>query len=636
MRFPPSLLDEIRARVPVSHVVARKVALKRAGRELRGLSPFKEEKTPSFFVNDQKGSWFDFSSGQNGDVFKFLMLTEGLSFPEAVARLAEEAGIGLPKPDQRSAQVEDERLRLYEVLEAAARYFEGALAAAGGLEARRYLERRGVSKETIARFRLGFAPQSRSALKEHLAHLRVPTATMVTAGMLVAGADIPVPYDRFRGRVMFPIADLKGRIVAFGGRALDAAATAKYLNSPETPLFHKGAQLFNAHRARGPAHEKGQIVVVEGYMDAIALSQAGFPNTVAPLGTALTEEQLRQLWRLAAEPVLCFDGDAAGRRAAFRAVETVLPLLKPGFSVRFAFLPDGLDPDDLVRTHGAAALRDVLDRTAPLFDVLIEREAEGRATATPDQHAALEARLQALVARIGDRGVREHYQRELRATLRRRSYQLLREITRGDGRRTAQIAGTRRNNVELDWRLAARAGERARLGGPPRAATLAPSPVHSNALARRSPRAPAREALILLAVLNHPFLLEAHCERLANLVFTSAPLARLRDGLLQCLAHASGTLDRGALRAHVIELGLRDLIALAEAAITHRSDRFAAPDAAASEAEAGWQHAVTLHETQVGWKLSLEAAQRSLGADPSDAELAHIVALARRAPGDEA
>ena len=282
MRFPPSLLDEIRARLPVSQVVARKVALKRAGREFKGLSPFKQERTPSFFVNDHKGSWFDFSSGQNGDIFKFVMLTEGLSFPEAVERLAEEAGLAVPKASPREVEQEDERQRQLDLLEAAARFFEEQLSGPRAREARRYLEKRGLAAATIARFRLGYAPDASSALKEHLAKAGFTAAEMVASGMLVAGDDIPVSYDRFRHRIMFPITDPRGRVIAFGGRALDPDAPAKYLNSPETPLFHKGAILFNAHGARAAAHDKARVIVVEGYMDVIALAQAGFPETPSP------------------------------------------------------------------------------------------------------------------------------------------------------------------------------------------------------------------------------------------------------------------------------------------------------------------------------------------------------------------
>ncbi|MGH6815501.1 MAG: DNA primase, partial [Hyphomicrobiaceae bacterium] len=385
MRFPPSLLDDIRARLSVSHVVARKVQLKRAGREWKGLSPFKVEKTPSFFVNDQKGFYKCFSSGEHGDIFTFVMKTEGLSFPEAVERLAEEAGVPLPKTAPRDRKQEDERGRLYALLEAAAVFFTERLNGSGGAEARRYLEKRGLRADTIARFRLGYAPNSKSALKDHLKTAGYTTAEMAASGMLISGEDIPVPYDRFRYRVMFPIADPKDRVIAFGGRALSPDHPAKYLNSPETPLFHKGALLFNAAKARSFAYERRQVIAVEGYMDTIALAQGGFDQTVAPLGTALTEAQLQLLWRLAPEPILCFDGDGAGRRAAFRAVDIVLPHLQPGRSVRFAFLQNGLDPDDLIREQGPEAFAKVLATAKPLFDVLFEREEQAGPLVTAEQ-----------------------------------------------------------------------------------------------------------------------------------------------------------------------------------------------------------------------------------------------------------
>jgi DNA primase len=445
------------------------------------------------------------------------------------------------------------------------------------------------------------------------------------------GDDIPVGYDRFRHRVMFPIADIRGRVIAFGGRALDPDAPAKYLNSPETPLFHKGATLYNAHSARGPAHDKGRLIVVEGYMDAIALAEAGFPETVAPLGTALTEDQVRLLWRLAPEPVLCFDGDAAGRRAAFRAVETVLPHLKPGFSVQFAFLPDGLDPDDLIRQHGPAAFQQILDsRTSPLFDVLIEREEhQGQPAFTPEQRASLEARLKALVARIGDPGVRSQYEGELRETLWAKNRKLVREIAGSTGRRDARVAGKRRDNTALDWRIGARATERSRLGTLPRAATLATASVRSNELAQRTLPLPAREALLLQTLLNHPWLLEARCEEVAALTLTAPPLVRLRDALLELLAR-NASLDRGEVRSQLSALGLDKVIAMAERAITHRSDRFAEPDAEPSEVEAGWGHALSLHEAKVGLKRALEAAERDWQAEPSEETWSRIVEIQQR------
>ena len=339
MRFPDSFLDEIRARLPASAVVGRKVKLKKQGREFAGLSPFNAEKTASFFVNDAKGKWFDFSAGKNGDIFTFVMETEGLSFPEAVERLAGEAGVPMPARDAEAEAHEKERATLYDVLELATQFFESALNARTGAAARGYLTGRDIGPDLQRAFRLGYAPADRSALKEHLSGKGITQEQMIAAGLLVAGPDIPVSFDRFRERVIFPITDFRGRIVAFGGRALSADVPAKYLNSPETELFHKGALLYNGANARNAARDEGAVVVVEGYVDVIRMVAAGFANTVAPLGTALTERQLDILWRLADEPILCFDGDKAGLRAAHRAADLALPQLAPGKSLRFARCP---------------------------------------------------------------------------------------------------------------------------------------------------------------------------------------------------------------------------------------------------------------------------------------------------------
>jgi DNA primase len=437
MRFPPSLLDEIRARLPVSQVVSRKVALKRAGREFKGLSPFKTEKTPSFTVNDQKGFYHCFATGEHGDIFTFVEKTEGLSFPEAVERLAQEAGVPMPKAGPRNIEVEDQRSRLYALMESAASFFEGRLQNERAAAGRDYVAKRGIKQETVRAFRVGYAPASTFALKEHLESKGFKEKEMVDAGMLIA-ADGRIPFDRFRHRIMFPITDIKGRVIAFGGRALDPDAPAKYLNSPETPLFHKGAVLFNAFNARLPAHDRNQVLVVEGYMDVIALAEAGFPQTVAPLGTALTEEQLALLWRLAPEPVLCFDGDAAGRRAAFRAVETALPNLRPGYSLQFAFLPDGLDPDDLVRQRGPGGLEAVLSAVRPLVDVLWERELAAGPVDTPERRAVFEQRLEQLVRSIGDAKVQGLYRQSIRDRLWRTWRKPGRPAAAGTGPRTVQ------------------------------------------------------------------------------------------------------------------------------------------------------------------------------------------------------
>jgi DNA primase len=635
MRFPPSVLDEIRARLPVSQVVARRVALKRAGREFKGLSPFKQEKTPSFTVNDHKGFYHCFASGEHGDIFTFVMKTEGLTFPEAVERLAQEAGVPIPQAGPRDREAEDERARLYALLAAATEFYAHQLGGPQGREARAYLEKRGLGPEAIGRFGLGYAPESRSALKEHLVKAGFTGAEMAASGMLVSGEDITVPYDRFRNRIMFPIADLKGRTIAFGGRAMDPAVSAKYLNSPETPLFHKGANLYNAHRARVPAHDKGRLIVVEGYMDVIALSEAGFPETVASLGTALTETQIGLLWRMAPEPILCFDGDAAGRRAAFRATEVVLPLLKPGASLQFAFLPDGLDPDDLVRQHGPESLQDILaGRTRALIDVLVEREEQqGAPAVTPEQQAALGARLKASVARIVDRDVRAHYEGELRQILFARKRRHEREVGRTGGRRSPQVAARRRDNTQLDWRVRERAAERARLGGVPRA-TLGPlgqgTSARSNELSERPAAAiPPREALLLGTLLNHPWLLESCWEEIDKLKVTSPALDRLRKALLD-LAAEGIPLDPMRIRSHLSSTGLDGAVAALDRAVTRTSDKFARRDADAGEAEAGWRHALALHEAQVGLPRELQDALEAWGRDPSEEVWGRIVELQQR------
>src|SRR6186713_2341002 len=418
MRFTSQFLDELKARLPVSEVVGRRVKLVRSGREFKGLSPFNKEKTPSFFVNDQKQAWFDFSSGKNGSIFDFVMESEGVSFPEAVERLAQMAGVPLPKVSHEDEARDARRKTLHDVMELAAKFFPDTLASRNGAKARGYLADRGLDSTTQLRFRLGYAPAERFALKEHLGQHGIPVEDMVEAGLLVAGDDIPVPYDRFRDRVIFPIADLRGRIIAFGGRALEKDVPAKYLNSPETPLFHKGGTLYNIAAARQASHDGAPIVAVEGYVDVIAMVNAGYPAAVAPLGTALTEDQLGLLWKMADEPTLCFDGDKAGQRAAFRAVDIAMPRLKPGKSLRFAMLPDGQDPDDLYRSGGREAIAGVLSRAQPLGEMLWTRETEAASFDTPERRAAFEARVNEVVRSIGDDSVRKYYAQDFSARLR--------------------------------------------------------------------------------------------------------------------------------------------------------------------------------------------------------------------------
>src|ERR1700751_171935 len=413
MRFTPQFLEEIRARLPVSEVVGKRVRLKKAGREFKGLSPFQQEKTPSFTVNDQKGFYHDFSSGKHGNIFDFVMETEGVGFVEAVGRLAPMAALALPAATPEAERHEQRRKTLYDVMELAAKFFADTLASRNGAKARGYLGDRGLTPATQLQFRMGYAPPDRFALKEYLGAQGIPSEDMVEAGLLVGGDDIPVPYDRFRDRVMFPITDLRGRVIAFGGRGLEKDVAAKYLNSPETPLFHKGDNLYNLSTARAAAHKGASLVVVEGYVDVIAMVTSGFAATVAPLGPPLTENQLALLWKMADEPILCFDGDKAGQKAAWRAADLALPHLKPGKSLRFALLPEGQDPDDLARSGGRAAIQEVCSAARGFDDGIWSREIEGGSYATPERRAALEARIGELSNGIRDEMVRRYYRQDL-------------------------------------------------------------------------------------------------------------------------------------------------------------------------------------------------------------------------------
>src|SRR6201747_431259 len=419
MRFTPQFLDELRARLPVSEVVGRRVKLKKAGREWKGLSPFQQEKSPSFTVNDQKGFYHDFSSGKHGDIISFLMETEGVGFTEAVERLAAMAGLALPAVTPDAARHEQRRKTLHDVMELAAKFFADTLASRNGAKARGYLGDRAISPATQLQFRIGYAPGERFALKEYLGAQGIPVEDMVEAGLLIAADDIPVPYDRFRDRVMFPIHDARGRVIAFGGRALEKDVPAKYLNSPETPLFHKGDNLYNLATARAATHNGAPLVVVEGYVDVIAMVGAGFAASVAPLGTALTETQLALLWKMADEPILCFDGDKAGQKAAWRAADLALPHLKPGKSLRFALLPEGQDPDDLARSGGRAAIEEVISAARGLADIIWSREIEGGTFATPERGAALGKRVRELSNGIRDEVVRRYYRQDLAERLQR-------------------------------------------------------------------------------------------------------------------------------------------------------------------------------------------------------------------------
>jgi DNA primase len=621
MRFPPSFLDEIKARLPVSEVVRSRVKLVRAGREWKGLSPFNAEKTPSFFVNDQKMAWFDFSANKNGNIFDFLMATEGLSFPDAVERLAREAGLALPRASPEAEAQEKTRKNLHEVLARAASYFCAQLAGGQGGAARAYLAGRGIDVGLQSRFRLGYALPEKYALRDHLAGAGVPLPTMVEAGLLIHGEDIAVPYDRFRDRIMFPIHDPSGRVIAFGGRALGRDAQPKYLNSPETALFHKGAILYNHHQARKAAHAGAQLVVVEGYADVIAMTSAGFDATVAPLGTALTPDQCELLWKMAEEPILCFDGDRAGRKAAYRAIDMALPLIGPGRSLGFALLPEGQDPDDLVRTGGREAVAQLLSRILPLADLIWVRETENKIFVTPEHRAGLERRLTAIAREIRDEALRRHYQ----AAFKERFFQFFRRG--GYGASAAAANATRAGGPKPAWQ---RSNE-------PKS-NLAATPLVSQNLAKSplfrpgKPRLPPRDGLILLLLLNHPGLIGRHIEDLAEIAFSSAEAGALRDALLASAAAArlpaeardEPSPNAASLRAAVEGQGFGAILQRIDGMAAHESHWYAKAGAADADAEEVLKQALSLHRRAKALHRELQLAELALGKDFSEANLGRL------------
>ncbi|MFO1111664.1 MAG: DNA primase [Bradyrhizobium sp.] len=646
MRFTPQFLEEIRARLPVSEVVGKRVRLKKAGKEWKGLSPFQQEKTPSFTVNDQKGFYHDFSSGKHGNIFDFVMETEGVSFPEAVERLASMAGMALPAANPEAARHEQRRKTLHDVMELAAKFFQDTLASRNGAKARGYLADRGLSPATQLQFRLGYAPAERFALKEHLGAQGVPVADMVEAGLLVAGDDIPVPYDRFRDRITFPITDLRGRVIAFGGRALEKDAQPKYLNSPETPLFHKGDNLYNHGPARQAAHNGAQLVVVEGYVDVIALVASGFPAAVAPLGTALTENQLALLWRIADEPILCFDGDRAGQKAAYRAADLALPQLKPGKSLRFALLPEGQDPDDLARSGGRGAIEDVLSAARPLADMIWSREIEGGSFATPERRAALEARINELAGAVRDEVVRRYYREDLLQRLQRafapeggRGGYVRGNFARGSGRESPRAFVPRANVMR--GRFPQRPGQGGG-GGLPPGPYQAASPQLGNSPIMRGQRSAIsrREALILLTLVNHPWLLHDHLEEVAALEIAHPEAIKLRAGIMAAFAqehHHSPEPEEQAekMRADLETRGLGQILQRVERAITTGAVWGAKAGAAREDVLSTWRQLVALHQKTHALLREMKDAEQALADDPSEAHLGWLKDIqARMAEAD--
>jgi DNA primase len=543
MRFSPNLLEEILRRTDLVQLVGRRVKLTRKGRVMWGCCPFHKEKSPSFKVENERRHYKCFGCGAGGDAFKWLTETEGLTFPEAVEKLAGEAGVELPKWSPEDDAREERRKSLYEIVEAACAFFEEQLRTRSGEIARAYLQSRGLNGEAAKQFRLGYAP-SNDVLKEHLYTKNIPLDDMVAAGLVRPQDGERPPRDFFFNRLMFPITDPRGRVIAFGGRALDADAKPKYINTGETPLFSKGRLLYNFASARPTALQAGTIILAEGYMDVIALVRAGFAHAVAPLGTALTEDQLALLWRTAAEPILAFDGDEAGLRAAQRAARLALPHLKPGYSLRFAFLPPGDDPDSLIRSGGAAAMKKILDAADPLSKVLWRVETEGKDFSTPERRAGLERALGEIVAAISDPKIADYYRRDFEQ-----------QVFDAFKRRAAPQPRTERPAYRQPSRDLRRQPFPAR-------PTETVSPAVKNSLLARAGNSGARrrkEMELAEMLLEFPELALSHGEELAALPFSDRSLDRLRHVLLN-LAASGSRLEKQGLENHLIRAGLGELL----------------------------------------------------------------------------
>jgi DNA primase len=601
MALPPNFLDELRLRTPLASLIGRKTKVTRMGRNWRACCPFHGEKTPSFYVYDDH--YHCFGCGAHGDAIAFVMQSDGASFPEAVERLANEAGLEVPKATPQQARREAQARDLHAVLEAVAESFQRRLRLPEGRAGLDYLLRRGLSEETIQKFGLGWSGGGRGTLAADLKPLGIGTDQLVESGMLRAGEGGDPPVDLFYNRVMFPIRDRRGKLVSFGGRILSDGQP-KYVNGPETPLFSKRRNLYGIDLAREAVFRGAKVVVVEGYTDVIALHQAGFGGAVAPLGTALTDDQLTELWRMVPDPVLCFDGDSAGAKAAARAAETALPLLSTERTLGFITLPSGEDPDSLVRKGGAGAFRAVLEASKPLGDVLFGMLSAQHPGTTPEARATLRHKLVATAEAITDKSLGAEYRR------------LLLDRFFESGRRPA----ANRFQPKGDWKKARNAPPNLNI----------PRPEIDPIITGRQ-----RAGCLLAITLNHPWLLPEVEEALEQIELDrNTPEGRVRAGILSWLAQAE-ELDALKLRGHLQALMPEDLAWVAR----HDSlARVAGVETQPRSVAIGWWHFFGLLRGQEALQEDRQAAEREWIASNDEVSLKRLVrlteALAAQQRGD--
>ncbi|ETD83798.1 DNA primase [Rhodobacter capsulatus] len=542
MSLPPGFLDELRNRLPLSQVVGRKVIWdprksNRAKGDFWAPCPFHTEKSASFHVDDRKGFYYCFGCHAKGDAVSFVKETENVGFVEAVEILAREAGMVMPARDPQAAQKADRRTELVRVMEEAVKWFRLQLNTQAGAAARDYLARRRLGASALERFEIGFAPDSRNGLYQALTAKGIAPDLIVDAGLCIRPDEGGTPYDRFRGRIIFPIRDARGRAISLGGRAMDPNARAKYLNGPETELFDKGRNLYNLGPAREACGKGKPLIVAEGYVDVIALVEAGFTGAVAPLGTAITEDQLKLMWRIADEPVIALDGDAAGLRAGLRLVDLALPLLEAGKALRFAILPGGQDPDDLIKAEGREAMERVLASARPMVDLLWQRETEGKVFDSPERKAALDKSLRAALKKIADPSIRTHYGEDIKR---------LRE----------ELFGLSRGGQAPRWTMPQGAfspgprgpGAGGRGAKPP---ALPLSATRASLLASAGSEAVAeqlRETMIVAILCAHPVLVAEFESQIERLRLSDPGLGALRDTMLMQADRPAGALAEALAR----------------------------------------------------------------------------------------
>ncbi len=545
MSLPDAFKDELRARVPLSDIIGKRMKLVRAGHEYKGCCPFHKEKTPSFTVNDQKGFYHCFGCGAHGDSIGFLMNHDNMSFMDAVEQLASLAGMQVPKSSPADEQRYKQQSGLYDLMEAATKYYEQQLNDKKNKNILQYLKERGLSSDVIESFRLGYAPDGDADdLQKSLIKAGFTTADLLDAGLFKNSSrkqgDV---YPFFRNRVIFPVLDVQGRVVAFGGRVLPAAHggpagkdAPKYINSPESVIFHKGRGLYGLSRARKALGSGKVAVVVEGYMDVIALAQAGFKAPVAPLGTALTEEQIEALWKAMPEdnktPILCFDGDAAGQRAAARAMERVLPILKPDHSVKFAFLPEEHDPDSLLKAEGRPAMERVLKNAISLFDMIWQECAKGRDMTQPEVKAGFRAALTKRARNIADLSVQKFFMSEI----------------------NQRIEGTFLNRKTAVKSPAKKAYHKGKPVTPGLNTPYRPDSVRVAPVKSRKSRQLDRMRVLLGLMISYPALYSEFGESLGMLPMADTEYDNIRQALINLL-DMHNNLDYQAVKQHLSESG---------------------------------------------------------------------------------